>query len=147
MWVRSLSQPPPHPLVLTGKGRSFLQPKLPTLPLRPFLLSVCFMFPILFKKVRVFAAFTADFCGGLLNFCLFLWSCAVFLGGKGTPLSFISCTGIVHWHLFFFSAVICMVLCISNLGYGHTRGSHYTVQYTLKQVLLLHSFCMNLPIT
>lgn len=36
MWVRSLSLLLPHPLVLTGKGRSFLQPTLPVLPLRTF---------------------------------------------------------------------------------------------------------------
>ncbi len=41
--------------------------------------------------MRVFAAFTADFRGGLLHFGSFLWSCAVFWVG---------------WGLQFFSAVI-----------------------------------------
>lgn len=104
MWVRSLSPPPPHPLVLTGKGRSFLQPKLPTLPLRPFPLSVyALCFPC-YQKVGVFAAFTTDFCGGscCIFVCFFVLCC--FLGGDGTPLSFISCKVIIYWFtVYFFS--------------------------------------------
>lgn len=146
MWVRSLSPPPPHPLVLTGKGRSFLQPKLPTLPLRPFPLSVCALCFPCYQKVGVFAAFTTDFCGGsCCIFVCFLVLCC-FLGGDGTPLSFISCKVIIYWFtvLFFFlqssawrCASVTLVMCILVAP---------TLQQTLKQVLFLHSFCMNFPL-
>lgn len=93
MWVRSLSLPPPHPLVLTGKGRSFLQPKLPTFPLRTFPVCVLDVSHIT-KKWGAVAAFTAEFCGGLVQF-LFFVLCSL-LGEVGVLLSFVSCIGIVY---------------------------------------------------
>lgn len=131
MWVRSLSLPPPHPLVLTGKGRSFLQPKLPTLPLRPFPLCVCFFFCHNIGKWGSLLL-SLQFCGGLLHFSLVFFLVFVqFCGWSGgsAQLHFLHrhCV-LVNWVVSF--AVICMVLCISNLGYVHTHGSHYTT-YTL----------------
>lgn len=132
MWVRSLSLPPPHPLVLTGKGRSFLQPKLPTLPLRPFPLSVCALCFPYYQKKKKWGSLLLLLQIFVVACCIFGFSFLVlctFLGGVGTLLSFMSCIGIVYrftGSFFFFSAVICMVLCISNLGYVNTRGSHYT---------------------
>lgn len=146
MWVRSLSLPPPHPLVLTGKGRSFLQPKLPTLPLRRFL-SFCVLCVSHFTpKVRVFAAFTAVF---VVACCIFVCSFSLvqcFWVGGLLSISFLVKALFTGICLFlFFSAVICMVLCVNNLGYGQTHVSSYTVYTT--QVLLLHSSCMNYSLT
>lgn len=149
MWVRSLSLPPPHPLVLTGKGRSFLQPKLPTLPLRPFPLSVCALLFPYYSKGRVFAAFAADFCGGLLHFCLFLWSCAVF-GGGGTSLHstqfYFLFSHVFYWYyLFIFPKSSAWCCALVTLVMSILMAP--TLQYTLTQVPLLHSFCMNVPLT
>lgn len=88
------------------------------------------MFPIFSKKkVGVFAAFTTDFCGGLLHFWFFFFGFVQFFGWSGDfaqlHVLYRHCLP-VYWFIFFFSAVICMVLCISNLGYVNTRGSHYT---------------------
>lgn len=144
MWVRSLSLPPPHPLVLTGKGRSFLQPKLPTFPLRTFPVCVLAVSHII-KKWGAVAAFTAEFCGGLVQF-LFFVLCSL-LGEVGVLLSFVSCIGIVYRFTgsLLFSAVICMVLCISSLGYVHTCDSRYT-KYTFTGFtpsLFLHEYPLN----
>lgn len=147
MWVRSLSLPPPHPLVLTGKGRSFLQPKLPTLPLRPFPLSVCALCFPYYSKSEGLCCFHSRFLWWLVAFLFVPLVLCSFLSGVGTPLGFISCIGIVYWFTgLFFSAVICMVLCISNLGYGHTLGSHYTAYtYTgFTPSLFLHERPLNM---
>lgn len=139
MWVRSLSLPPPHPLVLTGKGRSFLQPKLPTFPLRTFPVCVLDVSHIINKWGAV-AAFTAEFCGGLVQFLFFV------LCEMGVLLSFVSCIGIVYrftGSLFIFlqsfawcCASTALVMCILVT---------HAVQKALTQVLLLHFFCMNVP--
>lgn len=144
MWVRSLSLPPPHPLVLTGKGRSFLQPKLPTFPLRTFPVCVLDVSHIINKWGAV-AAFTAEFCGGLVQF-LFFVLCSL-LGEMVVLLSFVSCIGIVYrftGSLFIFlqsfawcCASTALVMCILVT---------HAVQKTLTQVLLLHFFCMNVPL-
>lgn len=143
MWVRSLSLPPPHPLVLTGKGRSFLQPKLPTFPLRIFPVCVLDVSHII-KKWGAVAAFTAELCGGLVQF-LFFVLCSL-LGEVGVLLSFVSCTGIVYWFtgsLLFFCSHLHgvvhqqpLVMCILVT---------HTTQNTLTQILPLHFFCMNVP--
>lgn len=143
MWVRSLSLLLPHPLVLTGKGRSFLQPKLPTLPLRPFLLSLCVLYvPHTTQTARVFAAFHSRFPWWLVAFSFVSLVLCSFLGGVGVSTQYYF---LYRYCLLacFFSAVIRMVLCISNLGYGHTHVSHCTV-YTLTG---FHSFCMKFPLT
>lgn len=144
MWVRSLSLPPPHPLVLTGKGRSFLQPQLPPPPTETLSLSLCVLcVSRASQRPRLFAAFTADPCGGLSHRHWFLWSCAV-LFSLFFPLSFWVRWGLgssfLVYSLYFVSAAICMVLCISNLGHGHTHGADYTA-YTYTGVtpsLFLH---------
>ena len=105
MWVRSLSLPPPHPLVLTGKGRSFLQPKLPPSPTETLFLSLCVLHVShTTQKVRVFAAFTAGFfLWWLVAFFVRFFGLVRFLGGVGTPLSFISSRGIIYW----FTVIFC----------------------------------------
>lgn len=135
MWVRSLSLPPPHPLVLTGKGRSFLQPKLPTKTLS---LSLCALpFPY-YLKVRVFADFTAVFLWWLVPFLFYSLVLCSFWGGGG-----LHSTQLCHW-LCLFSTVICMVLCISNLDYGYTHGSLSTVQTYTGSSLFLHECPLNI---
>lgn len=87
MWVRSLSLPPPHPLVLTGKGRSFLQPKLPTFP--PQNLScVCVLdvSHIIKQSGELLLLSLPNFVVAWCKFCLFLFFflCVVqFIGRSG----------------------------------------------------------------
>lgn len=80
------------------------------------------------QRVRVFADFTADFCGRLLLFFPFFsfLSCAAFCMG-GAPLTAI-----------FSPKVICMVLCISNLSYRLTYSSRYSA-YS-------YPSCMSVPL-
>lgn len=66
-------------------------------------------------------------CCILVCFLVFVQFCG--WSGGSAQLHFLHrhCV-LVNWVVSF--AVICMVLCISNLGYVHTHGSHYTT-YTL----------------
>lgn len=147
MWVRSLSLPPPHPLVLTGKGRSFLQPKLPPLPLRPFSsLCVCFMFPILLKKWgSLLLSRQVFFLWWLVAFFVRFFGLVQFFGrgGDSTQLHFLYRHYLLVYCYFLQSSAWC---CASvTLVMGILMAP--TVQHTLTQVLLLHSFCMNVPLT
>ena len=124
MWVRSLSLPPPHPLVLTGKGRSFLQPKLPTFPLRTFPVCVLDVSHVI-RKWGAVAAFTAEFCGGLVQF-LFFVLCGLF-SKRGVLLHILyrhSLPG--YWSAFIFLQSFACCCASAALGYVHTCDSRYT---------------------
>lgn len=83
------------------------------------------------QRVRVFADFTADFCGCLLLFFYFVFFSLFVL------CSFLCGRGSTHCH-FFPPKVICMVLCISNLSYRLTYSSCYSA-YT-------YPSCMSVPL-
>lgn len=143
MSVRSLSLPPPHPLVLTGKGRSFLQPKLPTLPLRPSPLSVCALCFPYYSNSEGLCCFHSIFLWWLVAFW-FLWSCGVSWVGWGTPLSFISCVGIVYW-LFFF-LLRSSAWCRASLTLVMGIYSCFPL-YSVHTFTGFHHICMNFPLT
>lgn len=147
MWVRSLSLPPPHPLVLTGKGRSFLQPKLPTFPLRTFPVCVLDVSHII-KKWGAVAAFTAEICGGLVQFLLFVCflCCAVYWvrWGGGVLLSLVSrhCLP-VYWFTFIFPQSFAWCCASAALGYVHTHATQITLNTGFTPSLFLHDRPLN----
>lgn len=149
MWVRSLSLPPPHPLVLTGKGRSFLQPQLPPPPTETLSLSLCVLcVSRASQRPRLFAAFTADPCGGLSHRHWFLWSCAV-LFSLFFPYHF-GCGGdsaLASWSTVFILFLQPSAWCCASVTLVMAILMAPTIQHTLTQVSPLHSFCMNAPLT
>lgn len=143
MWVRSLSLPPPNPLVLTGKGRSSLQPKLPTLPLRP-LSSLCVLcvFPILMinEGLRCFHSRVLWWFSCILCFFVEIL--------RGSPTQFL------------FSGVICMCGASVTLvmdtfiplttQYTHVRSYYYYFSLSAwlspLYLITLGVYCTYLPI-
>lgn len=90
---------------------------------------MCFFFAIIWESggLCCFHYSLVVACCILVCFFVFVQFCG--WSGGSPQLHFLHrhCV-LVNWVISF--AVICMVLCISNLGYVHTHGSHYTT-YTL----------------